>query len=153
MWLYRRRFTWTNRNSNADSLSLLYSSLTMFSVSARHTVNNCGLLNLRSQNTEKKAILPLPIDVQNLKKIFQLHGGIAPFPGSAPGQSRGLYTVNHKKWYNNYKNRSRLAKVIVKNKIFYGSVCSYVTQFMCTSDNLWSTAVKVAQWIETVTLS
>jgi len=29
------------------------------------------------------------------------------------------------KWYKNYKNRSRLAKVIVKNKMsrFYGSVC------------------------------
>ena len=30
------------------------------------------------------------------------------------------------KWYKNYKNRLRLAKVIVKNKchVFYGSVCS-----------------------------
>jgi len=31
------------------------------------------------------------------------------------------------KWYKNYKNRLRLAKVIVKNKMsrFYGSVCSF----------------------------
>ena len=39
------------------------------------------------------------------------------------------------KWYKNYKNRLRLAKVIVKNKMsrFYGSLCMYicVTQLPC----------------------
>ena len=41
------------------------------------------------------------------------------------------------KWYKNYKNRLRLAKVIVKNKMsrFYGSLCITVAQ-LCYSDTL-----------------
>ena len=37
------------------------------------------------------------------------------------------------KWYKNYKNRSRLAKVIVKNKMsrFYGSMCIHIFGGSC----------------------
>jgi len=56
------------------------------------------------------------------------------------------------KWYKNYKNRLRLTKVIVKNKMsrFYGSLCNSLKcsdmfeLFQITWQHLWHT--KVSFW-------